>query len=384
MAGLEVRLTSRGFARFGGAGFLAVWLCFWTVGEAFALWILVAGGWAWITGQPPGPGRAPLETGTTVLTGVFLLGWTAFWTFGGLLAWHEFFRLVWSADRLRAIGDGLEVVNRVGLFSKHRLLRRDTLRRFFRVEAHTAVQVETAEGVVPLTRLGTPAEQRELVDALNAEFNLPPSDRLPPVLPAEWREVRSAEGEPVLVKDPAARRTAARIMWLIALPLAWAALLVLRAAWTNLNFGVAAAILAVLAGLALWGAVHVTWAREEWRLEAGALVRQKRFGSRRRELFAGTALRLSNTSDSDGDRWFKLELVDAGGRVQALFQQAHDATEVRQLGRWLVARAGLALDDRATPEALAAAEAEQAEQRRLAKEWVGEWVRRLPGFSRRD
>ncbi|RXK55224.1 hypothetical protein ESB00_04830 [Oleiharenicola lentus] len=388
MAGLEARLTPRGAGRFGGAAFLGLWLCFWAVGEFFALWILIAGGWAWATGQPPGPGRAPLETGPALMTGVFLLGWTAFWTFGGLMAWHEFFRLIWSSDRLIARSDGLDLVRRVGPFTKRRFLPLDTLRSLFRVEANTAVQAETTGGVVELTRNGTPAQQAELIVAFAAELRLPPADRLPPVLPAEWCEVRAPEGGEVLVQNPATRRSAARLMWLVALPLTWAALMVGREAWDNLNLGAAAAILAALAGLAIWGVVRLTWARTEWRLEQGCVVRQKRFGLGRTENFVGTALLLGETTDSDGDRWFRLDLRDKGGKSHKLVQHINDPTEPRQLGRWLAARTGLPFEDRTTAEQLARAEAEraelQAEQLRYLRETWSSWLRSLPGFGRRE
>ncbi|MBL9216478.1 MAG: hypothetical protein JNG83_13460 [Opitutaceae bacterium] len=387
MAGWEARLKPRAADRWGGAPFLGVWLVFWVLGEGFALWILIAGGWALVTGQPPGPGRAPLEPAPALLTGGFLLAWLAFWTLGGLLAWHEFLRLTWSEDRLVARSDGLELARRVGPFTRRRFLPRDGLRGFFRVEAHTAVQAETTGGTVELTRNGTPAEQERLIAVLTAELRLPAPERLPPVLPADWRELRVPEGGEVIVRSPDGRRTAARVMWLIALPLAWGALALMREAWDRPSYGAAAAMLTVVAGLAVWGAVRLTWAREEWRLEPGRLVRQRRFGSRVREGFVGVGLRLAESTDGDGDRWFQLELLGPGDAVHPLRRQMHDPTEPRQLGQWLAARLRLLFEDRATPAAIARAEAEkaawQAEQRRLLRQWLGEWIRQLPGFRRR-
>lgn len=381
MAGLEARLTPRGTARWGGVAFLSLWLCFWTLGEVLVAWILLRGGWALFTGEPPGPGREPLALGPSLFAGVFMLAWLVFWTFGGLMAWHEWFRLVWSGDRLLARSDGLEVFNRIGPFTRRRWLPRDTLRGLFRIEAHGLVQAETGGGVVELTRNGTPAQQARLITALTAELRLPDPALLPPLLPDEWRELRSPEGDAVLVKNPAPRRTAARVMWLIALPLTWAALTLLREAWLKPNLGAAAAILAAVAGFALWGAVRLTWARAEWRLEQNRLIRQKRFGQRRREIFTGTALRLSETTDSDGDPWFKLELRDSGDRAQSLYEIAHDPTTPRQLGRWLATRTGLPFEDQATPEARARTAAEKEEVARLAREWIGDWVRSLPGLG---
>ncbi len=387
LAGLEARLVSREAGRFGGATFLLVWLVFWLAGEAFVLGILIAGGWALATGQPMGDGTTPLEVAPALLAGVFLAGWLAFWTLGGVMAWQEFFRLLWSSDRLIARGDGLEIVQRRGPLAKRFRVPRDTLRGLHRIEAPTSVQAETVDGMVELTRNGTPAEQEQLVAAFIAEMRLPLTDRLPPLLPNGWREVRAPEGGDVLVKDPASRRTAARIMWLITLPLIWAALTVLREAWIKPTLGAVAAILTALAAFALWGAVRLSWTREEWRLEPRQLVRQKRFGSNRREGPVGTGLSLSETTDSDGDRWFTLAVQTDGGGTHPLLRRMHDPTEPRQLGRWLTARTKIPFEDYATPEERARLEAEkaalQAEQLKRLREWFHGWVRALTRFGRR-
>src|SRR5262245_32857685 len=96
--GRELRLASRGAGRFLSAGFLAFWLCGWAVGETLVLFILVKGAIALFTGQPPEPGRAPLEAGPALMTGAFLLVWVTFWTFGGYAAIAEFLRLVFGED----------------------------------------------------------------------------------------------------------------------------------------------------------------------------------------------------------------------------------------------------------------------------------------------
>ena len=61
MEGLEFRLRPGGPGRWFKAAFLGVWLCGWAAGEAFALWALVIGARALLTGEPPKPGAAPLE-----------------------------------------------------------------------------------------------------------------------------------------------------------------------------------------------------------------------------------------------------------------------------------------------------------------------------------
>jgi hypothetical protein len=380
MAGLEARLRPTGAGRFGGAAFLALWLVFWAVGEALALGILLWGGWALLTGQPPGAGRAPLETGPALATGVFLLVWVAFWSLGGWMAGHEFFRLIWSSDRILARGDGIELARRVAVFTARQWLPRDQLRRIYRLAAGPAVLAETAAGPVELTRNGTPAQQAALVAALTAELKLPPPDRLPPELPATWRVVAAPEGGEVLVKNPATRRTQARVAWIIALPLAWIALVVLREAWIQPNLGVVALMLATAAGFAVWGAARLTWTRHEWRLERGRVVQQRRAGGQVRERFTGTALRLTESTDSDGDTNFKLELRDDTGCDRALESSLHDPAEPRRLGEWLAWRAAVVFDDQATPEIKARRDAELAAWRAANSRLIREW---FAGFFRR-
>jgi hypothetical protein len=81
--GLEARLKITGLSRFVGVAFLALWLCFWAVGEAFPIWFLTVGAWALLTGNPPEPGRQPLSPKWALPVGLFLLFWLAFWTLGG-------------------------------------------------------------------------------------------------------------------------------------------------------------------------------------------------------------------------------------------------------------------------------------------------------------
>lgn len=386
MAGLEARLTLRGAGRWGGVAFLSFWLCFWAVGEALVLWLLVAGGWALATGQPLGRGPAPVETVPALLTGLFLIVWVSFWTFGGIAAWYELFRLIWSTDRILVRGDGIELERRVGPLTKRTFLPRDQLRGIHRLMSGSKVQAEMTAKVIELTRNGTPAEQDELVKALIAELQLPADEKLAPSLPDEWRAVPALEGGEVLVRNPATRRTQARIMWIIALPFAWIALTVLREAWTRPNYGVIAAMLTVAAGFAVWAAVRLTWARDEWRIEPGRLVLQRRFCSRAKEKFTGTTLRLMESRDSDGDEWFKLEAVDAAGAARKLQNAMHDPLTTRRLGQWLAARTGISFADGAAPEIRARLAAErteaQARMQQQLKEWWSDFLRRLPGMGR--
>src|SRR5215831_16294192 len=98
--GFRLTLKSQGAGRYASAAFLAFWLCGWAVGEAFALWMLIRGAWALLTGAPPDAGRAPLAVGPALIAGLFILMWLTLWTVGGIAAMSELLRLLWGEDRL--------------------------------------------------------------------------------------------------------------------------------------------------------------------------------------------------------------------------------------------------------------------------------------------
>jgi len=383
MAGWEVRLKPEGTARFGGAAFLAVWLAFWAVGEVLVIGILAQGGWALFTGQPPAAGRELLPTAPALLAGVFMLAWLAFWTLGGLMAWQELFRLIWSSDRILARGDGLDLVRQVGFFRSRQFLPRDRLRRIHRVDTGPAVQAETTDGAVELTRNGHPQQQAELVARLTAELRLPPPAELLPMLPGTWRVIAAPEGGEILVSNPATRRRQVRVAWILTLTLVLLTLVVIREALLQPSLWVVTLMLASLVGLVLWNTVRLTWGRDEWRLENQRLILQRRWIARTQERFTGQALELSETTDSDGDISFHLKVRADTGQPRTLKSSLNECLELRQLGEWLARRTGLPLHDQTQPEhrARLAAEVEtrQAEQLRMLRDWWRELVGSVTG-----
>jgi hypothetical protein len=107
--GYDARLRRTGIGRYIGASFLAAWLCGWAIGEAFVLWILIRGALALLSGEPPEPGRSPLEATPAVALGAFLLIWLAFWTVGGIAAGTQLLRELWGEDRLVLQPEGLAI-----------------------------------------------------------------------------------------------------------------------------------------------------------------------------------------------------------------------------------------------------------------------------------
>lgn len=383
MAGWEARLRPEGKARFGEAAFLAVWLAFWAVGEALVIWLVVQGGWALFTGQPPAPGREVLPTAPTLLAGVFLLAWLAFWTLGGVLAWHQFFRLVWSSDRILARGDGLELVRQVGFVRSRQFLPRDGLRRIYRVDTGPTVQAETVNGAVELTRHGRPEEQAELVARLTQELRLPAPTELPPVLPRTWRVIAAPEGGEIVVANPDTRRLQTRVAWILTLTLILVTLVVLREALLQPSLWVVTLMLTAGVGLLLWMTVRLTGGRDEWRLGHRQLILQRRWLGRAHERLIGEALELTETTDTDGDISYHLAVRAASGRLRNLRSSLNECLEVRRLGEWLAWRTGLPLHDQTRPEhrarLAAEAEARQKEQIRLLRDWWRRLLGRVTG-----
>jgi hypothetical protein len=383
--GLEARLHSTGFARFFHAAFLAVWLAFWACGEAVAVWLLGTGAWSLLTGQSLGPGRAPLELAPALGVGTFLSLWLAFWTVGGLAALHEFGRELWSEDRLRVVSGQLEIARRAGLFTRRRTLPRDQIRRLYRVDARRAMLAETRESSIELTRLGTPAQQDQILAALTSELQLPDPGSLPPALPAEWAEVTAPEGGRLLVKNPATRRRQAQVAWVLALPLFAGTVVLARATPGEWSLTTPAAIAAVAAAAVAWGACRLQFGRDEWRVEPGRIVQQRRFGSRVKTVFKATVISLSESKDSDNDSSFKVELITPASPPHTpkeirriLLSQLHDVSAPRRLATWLAATSGLQLADTVKSPSASAAE-KAALLRQLADtgrfgRWAARWL----------
>jgi len=381
--GLEVTLRPTGGGRFLGAGFLTVWLLFWALGECLVLWLLIMGGWALLTGQPPEPGRAPLAVAPSLFGGGFMILWLAFWTVGGIAAINEWLRLVWSRDRLVVRPDGLDVIWHTGPFRKREHIARPRLRRIHHPPQTPNLLAETDTAPVDLTRHGQPAELIRLAALLAAELRLPANpENLSPILPTKWREVIVAEGGTAVVADPATRRTQARVAWIVTLPLCAGTTVIISAAVGDTTLWALAAIAAALSAAAVYGSLRLSRGRDEWLLEPGRLVVQRRFGRRLRVRATGLLLELHESRDSDGDSWTELMLVPTNAAPDAkpgrfkLVSSLHEGLQVRQLAAWLAARIQLPVTDLTTPQAKAADLAALTRQLEASGRF-GRWVVRL-------
>jgi len=106
-------------------------------------------------------------------------------------------------------------------------------------------------------------------------------------------------------------------------------------------------------------------ARDEWRIESGSLVLQRRVDERLTERFHATRLALVRTEDSDGDDWYELQArCDTPAEQSAsaatpseranrrrIVRRMHDDSVPRRLGLWLARRTHIPLDDQTTPAA---------------------------------
>lgn len=388
--GLETELRSRGGGRFGSAAFLTLWLLFWVVGEAFALGILGRGAWALVTGQPPGAGHAPLEVAPALATGLFLIFWTAFWTLGGVLAGHEWLRLLFGRDRLIARSDGLEIVRSYGLFrSRQRIATSDLVRFYLPYPARSGLAVETERGVETLTRFGEPAELEEIARAFNAEFMLDTAPRATGTLPRGWRLLSAPEGHDILVTDPVNRRRLGIALWIIFAPLALVSTYLILAATSQPTLTAFAVIGSAFAALAGWGAWRVSTQRDEWVPSSRGIALNRRRHNRANRVFTGDALEVREDRDSDGDASFSLLAVQTISREQATLQHARkferaiasctgDPSEMLAFGRWLAHHTQLPLTDRTTAAAKAA-DFEQLRGKLAATGRFGQWAANVLG-----
>ena len=353
-----------GIGRFFSAGFLAIWLAGWAVGEAFALWFLAVGARSLLTGQPPEPGREPLRPELALPAGLFLLFWLSLWTLGGVMAGRELLRMLFGRDRIRLGYEALEIEHSYGLFRSREALPRVELRRFYQKRGSAALCVETRRGMKELTRLGTLAERAELEQTLNAEIHSAGQPAPAGAIPAGWCELSSLERDRVLVKDPASRRKLAWTSWIVCASLSLIALYLLSATRGRSDQWAALLLFVALAAAAGWGAVWLSFGRNEWRLEKGRLLLQRRFGQNRTMRFEAASLELiEDNSGDDGPSYLLIAVAagapartpnhNAGKHRRTIHRHCDDPTEPRNFGLWLHQRCQLPFADRTTADAKA-------------------------------
>lgn len=375
------RFQPVGATRFLPAGFLMVWLCGWLVGEIFVLTVLIVGLWALLTGSPPPGKNAPLEIMPTLAVGGFLLIWLTFWTIGGLGAMRELLRLLWAEDCIELGRDGLVLTRRLGPRVRRRQLAHSAIRQISLQRPRSELVAQVGTEWVTLTDLGTVAERESAAVTLQAALSLPAEPATTAGLPVGWREIHELRGGVVVVPDPRVRRQRAHVVFFIT-GVVWSGVLLLVRG--SLREPTLWGVTAMLGALGLWLIRQTLWmyrGRKEWRIEPGRLVHQRRYGDEITELAEVRSLELTESSDSDGDRWYALDAVAVPrpGQKSAsitILKTLHDPTAPRSLGRWLAQRAKIPLHDRVPTEADRRAEMQRQLEALAQSGKVGSWLAR--------
>jgi hypothetical protein len=390
--GGEIRLRPRGAGRWFDAAFLTVWLTAWAVGEGIVLWILIKGGVALVTGQPPDPAREPLVTGPSVLVGLFLLVWLSLWTIGGIAALTALVKATWAEDYLVVRSGRLMARWSRGLFRFRRAFERGDIRRVLLNGRDHVLTLDIRRERVDLSTLGTADDRRAALATLEAELGLPAgrSREVRPTLPESWEVIVTPEGARAVVPNRRTRRLQTRVAAGITLFLGGLTVTTLVA---DPDAVVPACILFALTAATAMGVVRLTRGRAEWRLGSGRLTLRKRYGPAVHDVLEVGRLVLETTSDSDGDEWVELYALplDDGAAApdpvrdvwrglprnrRTVFKRMNDAITVRDFAAWLSRESGIALEDRATPEAKAA-ELARLRDRLASSGAFGRWAGRM-------
>jgi len=316
-----------------------------------------------------------------------------------VMAMEEWLRLVWAKHRIQVLPGRLELTRQLGPWTTTRRLAGGDIRRIYVTPYRAVLTAETVNGMVELTDLGRPEELQAAERHLRAALQLREDDTpaIPSVPPAGWQEIVIPRDQRALVQDLKTRQTQALLLSGVAAVVSLVAWLVLREALRNPDLLAVAAMLCVAAAWLVWKAIGLHKGRKEWRLEAGKLVLQRRFGSRVTAVLGeATALELTERTDTDGDRWYALEAIgqqfsakrrrgrSAGkpetARKEARFtlsQTLNDPTEPRHLGLWLSQRIGVSLTDRVPDAPDRAAEVAELRQTLRSSGRLGRLMDRL-------
>jgi len=299
----------------------------------------------------------------------------------------QLLRLLFGRDVLISRQDGLRIEHHYGLFRSTKVLPRAEIRRCYRTSPGGPLCVETPRGTTELTRLGTFAERAELEEALNADFGLRAEPAQTGALPKGWCEVMSLEHDAVLVKDPAVRRKQARIAWIICAVLSTVPVYLLLQERDRPDLLTAVLVFFGLTSLAGWYAVWLSFGRNEWKIEKGRLILQRRFGQNRTTRFEAASLELvENHSGEDGTSYV---LAAIAPRVppltnpattwklrRAIHMHSRDPSEPRSFGLWLSQRCQLPFADLTTAQANVI-ELEELKQKLAASGLMGRATLRL-------
>jgi hypothetical protein len=342
-------LRPTGWGRYFDVVFLAVWLTFWTVGEALGV-VLV--GWMFIgifavafgVSLPFGD-RTPTH-GVVAVFFLFALFWVLLWTVGGLAALTHLMRSLAGADRVHVSAEGLHIERRAGPFWRRRVVPGASIRRLRQRGRDHALVADTAGGTIIVSEFGTNNDRALLEHWLRERLVLPDeaqAARIERETPPNGWEVDTSGLDTRFARPTRqARRIQALIMWSLTalVVLGWIGA---RRAGENGADEIVCLVFAVLLGVS---ATWITWGRVEWLARHGQLIKRRRFLDWSRALsFAsadGAVLEITHTTDSDGDDRFAL-VVRTPTRKRTITTELYDSAELIGFGEWLAARTNLPL-----------------------------------------
>ena len=349
--GLAVTLRPAGCSRILSIAFFPVWLAGWFVGEVFALNVLLSllGSELrpWFPLPLPTFGRWPPTPGLLILL-VPLVGWLAFWTWGGVSAIVHLLRAIAGRDVILFGPTAVTLIQQAGPFARRRAFERLRMRTVV-LDRHTGplVLVDDGRRRHPLTAFGTPEERRWLRDRLREHYALrPPEPAAPAPEPRGWERVPQQDGAVRLVaterhgsKSIGCAAVLVGIWWVPTLWLAWHGLAAPGAA------GGPIALMTI--GLLPLGVLAWTVAGRRVRLVGRDRLEDwiEFFGRRRHRVFTRGRFRVVQSSDSDGDDWFELRLQPFDGTKPITLERVIHAPEpVLTWATYLQARTGWPLE----------------------------------------
>ena len=351
----------RKLVRIPATGFLALWLCVWAAGEAFALGILLAsldvpGGARFLRlletlGAAAAPGLADRlawrevpgpEAGTLALA--FIASWLAIWTLAGGMAVYQLMRLLTSEDRVAWDGAGVEIRRRIGPLRFRRAWRAEQIEHVSLSRPDRALLLHTPRATYALTEWGSKAERAEVRDEIRSVLGSAARavvEAGDPEVPPGWVASPADDDGTLLARDPAARNGRAALAWSLTIALTAGAAL----AWSRGLLDGAWAVAALL-GLCACAAGSVWASLGGTRIvvrEGEIEFRPARITGRSIVTLREARLSVEHTTDDDGDDWFELQ-ARAGDQRRTIDRRMNESERVLQLARWIAARSGAPLD----------------------------------------
>ena len=271
-------------------------------------------------------------------------------------------RITWAEDQLTLNQEELWLLQKRGPLVSGITISRKNIRSLFIYPDNSRLMAVFKSNLVPLTGFGTPAEKKQAAHQLCKALALPNNgaSALQTFLPSSWYETAGPDGERLVIENPITRRDVAWILAILTAMVWFGFMLLCRERQGEPN------LMAVELGLIVvgtWMVRETNWmfrGRDEWRIEPGKLIHQRRFASTLTKLAEARALKLSRSSfpgePGEGPiivyNLKAVNLVDLpleGFRIKpkksTLIQSSKDLDESRHLAQWLSQQAAIPFHD---------------------------------------